>query len=86
MEAEKKLLQSGQLGNQQTYYHLACLHSLLQRMEESLRFLKQAHIADILPPIEDLLQDEWLENLRSTEAFSLFIAQLERKENLADER
>jgi hypothetical protein len=42
-------------------------------------FIHKALAARALPPIENLLDDEWLSNLRSTGAFSQFLAALEAR-------
>jgi tetratricopeptide (TPR) repeat protein len=84
LDAEQKILRSGQLGNQHAYYHLACLYSLLKRLDESLSLLMKADEQEILPSIEELLEDEWLDNLKSTEGFKSFINMLESKQNRVD--
>ena len=83
-EAEQKIIRSGQLGNQHAYYHLACLYSLLNRCEESLKLLKQADRQEVLPSIEELMEDEWLDNIRLTEGFQIFIKAIETKQNMVD--
>lgn len=76
-EAEQKLIRAGQLGSQHAYYHLACLYSLLGRYKESLAFMYKAYIHEVLPPIEELVTDDWLEGLRQTAEFDEFLLQLE---------
>jgi hypothetical protein len=44
-----------------------------------MEFIHKALEARALPPLEDLFEDEWLDNLRSTEAFTAFITALEAK-------
>ena len=80
LEAEQKLIRAGQLGNQQAYYHLACLCSLLGRYNDSMNLLEKAQDANLLPTLEELVDDEWLEGLRSTESFSRFLSHLEAKQ------
>jgi len=84
-DAEQKLIQAGKLGNQQAYYYLACLYSLTNKVNESMYFIQKGRDLKALPPIDEILDDEWLENLRSTEAFSHFLYHLESKQNLTDE-
>jgi tetratricopeptide (TPR) repeat protein len=79
LEAEQKLIRAGQLGSQHAYYHLACLYSLLERYQESLVFIQKAHKHGVLPPIEELVSDDWLEGLRHTKGFDDFLLQLESK-------
>lgn len=82
LEAEQKIIKAGQLGNQHAHYHLACLYSLTNRFEEAIHFLEKARSLDMLPPIEEMLDDEWLDNLRTTEQFSIFLHQIEKKQNI----
>jgi tetratricopeptide (TPR) repeat protein len=77
-EAEIKLTQACKLGNPQAYYHIACLHSLLKNYERSVRFLEKAEEFDALPPLEELLEDEWLAALRETSYFRDFLSRLEK--------
>lgn len=84
LEAERKILRSGQLGNQYAYYHLACVYSLLKRFDESLALLMKAAQQKILPSIEELMEDEWLDDLRATQGFKDFISMLESKQNMVD--
>ena len=82
IQAEQKLIKAGQLGNQHSYYHLASLYSLCSRFEESINFLEKAKQIDMLPPIDEMLDDEWLENLRNSELFSNFLHEIEKKQNI----
>ena len=41
-----------------------------------MHFLEKADVASALPPLDDLLQDEWLENLRGTPSFRNYISHL----------
>jgi len=79
VEAEQKMIKSGQLGNIHAYYHLACLYSLLERYQEAMNFIYKADSNNVLPPIEELVTDDWLENLRHTESFEDFLINLESK-------
>lgn len=73
-EAEYKLIQSAKLGNVEAYYHLACLYSITTQFERAMYFLEKAEAYDSIPAIDDLLNDDWLENLRNTEIFQNFIS------------
>ena len=75
-EAEYKLMQSAKLGFTESYYHLAALYSLSCEYEKSIVFLKKCITYDALPTLDDVLEDEWLENLRHTELFKDFIEQI----------
>lgn len=78
-EAEFKMMQAAKLGNIHAYYHLACLYSLLQESSKALYFLKKAEHYDVLPSIEELLEDDWLEHVRCTMHFQEFLSYLEAK-------
>lgn len=79
LDAEQKISKAGQLGNAQAYYHLACLYSILGQTKEAMNFVYKALFAKALPSLEELLEDEWLENLRATDLFAQFMADLEAK-------
>lgn len=74
--AELKLMHAAGLGCTQSYYNLACLYSLMGNYLASLHFLEKAENAGTLPPIDELLQDEWLQGLRSTTNFRNFLSHL----------
>ena len=76
-DAEYKMIQAARLGNPHAYFSLACLYSLLGDYDRSICFLEKAHAFEGLPPIEEVLEDEWLEGVRETEAFSHFIEKIE---------
>jgi len=78
-DAEEKIVRSGRLGHGGAYYHLACLYSLLGRLDESMELIRKALAARALPPLEELMEDEWLESLRVTPAFAQFLSDLEAK-------
>ena len=78
-DAEQKITKAGALGSLAARYHLACLYSILGRTEESMDLIIQSLSLKVLPPIEELFEDEWLENLRNTDLFSQFINDLEAK-------
>jgi len=74
-DAEQKMTLAAKLGNIQSYYHLSCLYSLLQRYDRAIYFLKKAHHFNSLPPIEELFNDEWLDGLRTTSLFQEFLSE-----------
>jgi tetratricopeptide (TPR) repeat protein len=78
-DAEQKLLRAGQLGNPYAHYNLACLYSLLGRTIEAMDFIHKSLESKTLPSLDELAEDEWLDNLRGTQAFVEFFAQLEAK-------
>lgn len=79
MDAEQKLTQAGTLGNTNAYYFLACLYSILGNCHEAMELIYKALYARALPSLDELLEDEWLENLRSTSAFTEFYTALEAR-------
>lgn len=83
-EAEFKLTQSAKLGNIHAYYHLSCLYSLLNELEKSMHFLYKAKEFEALPPNQELLEDDWLENLRTTSMFQSFFFHLESQSKVDD--
>lgn len=83
-DAEQKLFTASRLGNTQAYYHLACLYSLSNHIELSIRFLEKALKTDSLPSIEEMLQDDWLDNVRTTQDFHDFLSRLENSRNLEE--
>jgi len=85
-EAEHKLIQAAKLGNVNSFYHLACLYSLIGNYEQSLLFIEKADNFNALPLMEELLEDDWLEGLRATPNFRAFLSQLEKKPHLHEER
>lgn len=72
-DAEQKFLHALALGCTHTYYNLACLHSLLHNYSTALSFLERAEAAGSLPALDDMLHDEWLEDLVETPQFRQFI-------------
>jgi tetratricopeptide (TPR) repeat protein len=82
--AESKLLQATGLGNVQSYYNLTCLYSLMGNLSMSMHFLERAEGAQALPPIDEMMQDEWLENLRSINTFHEFISNF-RKNQISED-
>ncbi len=79
MDAEDKITQAGRLGNSSAYYTLACLYSILGRQPEAMELIHKALLARALPTIDELIEDDWLENLRATPAFAQFITALEQR-------
>ncbi len=85
-DAEHKLQSAVRLGNQQAYYQLACLNSIMGECEKGMLCLQKARANDALPPVDELLQDDWLDNLRSTGEFQEFLSELDHRRNFQEER
>lgn len=74
--AEDKLLHAIALGATSAFYNLACVYSLTGNFSSAMHYLERAKEANALPPIDDVMHDEWLDALRKTGAFRSFITQL----------
>lgn len=75
-QAEGHLMQAAALGNMQSYYQLAGLYSLTGHFENAMHYLGRAQFFNVLPDLDDLLHDEWLEGVRHIPAFRQFINEL----------
>lgn len=75
-QAENKFFAALSLGNETSNYNLACLFSLSGNYTASMHYLEKAQLCDALPPIDEVLNDEWLEGVRTMPNFRHFIAQL----------
>lgn len=78
-QAEEKFLQSIRLGCTHALYNLACLHSLTSKLDDAMHYIQKAEEHHVLPPVDDLIQDEWLDNLRQTNEFRGFLTHLANK-------
>jgi tetratricopeptide (TPR) repeat protein len=83
-EAEKKLKQAIALGSLDAFYNLACLHCLAGNPNEALRYLQIAYQKDALPPIEQILYDDYLETLRNSIQFKDFVQNQLIKQKMQD--
>lgn len=73
LEAEYMLTQAVKLGSEEAFYYLACLYSLTKQYKKAMYFLHRSEDSGSLPQTNELLTDDWLENLRKTELFHTFI-------------
>jgi len=85
LEAEEKLWHVLRLGNPHAYYHLACLYSLLTHVEKAMLCLRKASSMHILPTLDELMQDEWLDAVRCSGEFIDFYGELERRSHFQKE-
>ena len=76
-EAEYKLVQSIKLGNIEAYYHLGCLYSIMKQFDKAVHMLEKSIRFRSIPPLEEVLEDEWLDNLRMSEYFEQLIQTIE---------
>ena len=72
-EAKRKLTSAAKLGNAPAYYSLAEACATLGEHEHSLVYLERAHKFGALPPLDDIVDDEWLSSLHNTESFQNFV-------------
>jgi tetratricopeptide (TPR) repeat protein len=75
-QAEVKFQHSIALGSLHAYYNLACLYALTHNLPAAIHFLEKAEQCNALPAPEDVIHDEWLDNLRGQAAYRLFISRL----------
>lgn len=73
-QAEEKLMHALALGCLGAYYSLVCLSSLTGNVLAAMHYLERAEQSRALPSVEELMHDEWLENLRQTSDFRNFIS------------
>lgn len=76
-DAESKLLQATKMGHMQGYYFLGCLHALLKNSGQALFFLEKAYQFYALPPLDDLLNDDWLDSIRDQKEFHHLLSRVE---------
>lgn len=77
--AEGKFFHALSLGSLPTYYNLACLYALNNNVKSAIHYMERAEAVDSLPPLDDIMHDEWLTNVKHTEAFRNFISALSNK-------
>lgn len=77
-EAEQKLTIAAKLGNLDVYYLLAELYSLKENFELSIAYLRKAHRAGTLPPLEEIQDSVWIEKLKLLPSFQEFLALLQK--------
>lgn len=75
-QAEVKFQNAIALGNLHAYYNLACLYALMHNPSAAIHYLEKAEQCHTLPASEDVIHDEWLDNLRDQPAYRLFISRL----------
>lgn len=75
-DSEAKLLHAAAQGSKNAYYWLACLYSLNMNYPESIHFLEKAQDHDALPSLEELEAEVWLEGVKTTSSYKLFIQRL----------
>jgi len=71
--AKRKLLKAASLGNIASFYNLATLYAISGEYELAVRYLERSAEHGALPPVDEMLSDEWLEKFCSTEIFKEFL-------------
>lgn len=79
-QAEGKFLHAIALGHAYSFYNLACLYALINNTTAAMHYIERAGLSNALPSLDDLIHDEWLDNLRNLPAFRNFISQLLSKQ------
>lgn len=75
-EAEAKFMHALSLGSTHALYSLTCLYSITNHLDLSMAYIQKALKANALPSLDDMMNDEWLDNLRATEIFKAFVDRL----------
>lgn len=75
-QAESHLMQAAALGHLQAHYQLAGLYSITGYPELAMHYLERAQLLGVLPGLDELLHDEWLEGVRQTDAFRQLVNDL----------
>ena len=73
-QAEEKFLHAASLGNSSAFYNLACLYSLTGHYAQAIHYMEKAEQQRALPTLEEIMEDEWLEQLLHTPEFRAFLA------------
>lgn len=74
--AETKLNHALSLGNLSSYYNMAGYFSLINNFQGALDCLEKAYYLQALPSIEEIMNDDWLIELRQTDQFRDFFSRL----------
>jgi tetratricopeptide (TPR) repeat protein len=75
-DAEEKLSRAISLGNESANYYMACLQAWTGNFSQAMHFIERAESQGTLPSLEEIIQDEWLKDLRTTSGFQQFLTRL----------
>lgn len=78
--AERHFIQALAAGGVEANYWLGCLYTLQENLSEAMHFLERAKVQNVLPLAADLMNNEWLDNLKQTPHFRILLAELEGAE------
>ena len=84
-DVEYKLLQTVKQGGVYAYYPLSCLYSILQDYDKALLYFKKAYDNESLPTLEEVINDDWIDGLRSTQGFREYFDTIAKKVNFRQE-
>lgn len=79
--AEENFFKALRLGNEAAYYNLSCLYCIKDNLPDAIQFFEKALSSSSLPPIEDIMHDDWLSKLRQTPYFKEFLQDFLAGEN-----
>ena len=65
VESINRLQRSRRLGNPHALYNLSCAYTVTGDIDRALDYLDRALESGTYPPLQDMLEDDWLEPLRS---------------------
>lgn len=85
IHAIAKLTRSYQLGNQHALYNLSCAYALKEDFPRAVSYLARALEVGVHPPVEDIMEDEWLEPLRNLPSFCELMQAFEKSEDELEE-
>ncbi len=74
--AEARFHNAVALGNVGAYYNIAGYYSLVGNFHAAMEFLEKAYQAQAIPSVDDIMHDEWLDQLRHTDEFRNFLSKL----------
>lgn len=83
-QAESLLMHAASLGNCQAFYQLAGLYSLTGQYSLAMHYIERSQFFGMLPSLDDLMHDEWLDGLRQTQPFRNFLSQLSSQQSKED--
>lgn len=72
-DAETILRQAASMGNGNALYNLAALYSLEGEVDRAIDCLERAMKLQMLPPLEEMLNDPWLEKIWANEGFKRLV-------------
>ncbi|MGZ3634094.1 MAG: tetratricopeptide repeat protein, partial [Parachlamydiaceae bacterium] len=79
--AESMFRKAVALGYAHAYYNLACHASLMGNCHLGMFYLEKAAAYGGLPPLKEIMQDDWLALLRQTPDFQAFISAYKSKDS-----